>query len=195
MNYGELIGLVEFYLHRTDFASIWPQIFEQVRERIIKDARLLAMESKTTLTLTDKTSALPADFIEARSVMQAATWGKEALQYLDRQAFENRARQYSGGFSAYTIDGKTIECGKAGDIDLYYYARPAVLVNSGDTNTVLAEYPNLYVFAGLMYAHNAVQDYESEQIATERYLSELAAANDADEMARRSGDAPAMVAR
>ncbi len=195
MNYGELKTLVEFYLHRTDFVTIWNQIFDQVTERVSKDARLLAMESKAVLTLIDNAASLPADFVEARSVMQAATFGKEALQYLDRQAFENRARQYTGGFSAYTIDGFTIEAGKNADIDLYYFARPASLVNDGDTNTILTAYPNLYVFGGLMYAHNAVQDYESEQVATDRYISELQAANDADEKARRSGDAPAMIAR
>ena len=118
MNYGQLKTLVEFYIHRNDLAALWDSFTEQARERIGKDARLLAMESKAVITLTDKAGALPADFAEARSVMQAATFGKEALQYLDRQAFENRARTFSSGFSAYTIDGLTLEAGKAADSDL-----------------------------------------------------------------------------
>ncbi len=195
MNYGELKNLIEFYLHRTDFAPVFPQIFEQARERIGKDARLLVMEKTAEITLTDKVGALPADFIEARHVMQAATFGKQGLQYLDRAAFAERSRRYTGGFAAYTINGLDIECGKNAPITVYYYAAPAKLVADSDTNVITERYPNLYIYAVLSYCHNAVQDYESEQIADQRYMAELMAANEADDKARRSGDAPAMIAR
>ena len=196
MNFGEIKALVSFYIHRTDLDPLYPQFFEQVRERISKDARLIVMETAETITLDgDNKWPLDVDWIEFRSVNGSVSGGKRPLQLLSSGDFERYARANFSNQHCYRIEGGTLEASKAGDLDLVYYKRPALLVNDQETNPVLTRYPNLYLFCALMYANNSIQDTETEQLATAHYQHELELANDADETARFSGDAPTVIAR
>ena len=68
MNFKEIKDLVTFYLHRTDLEALMPQFFELARERISKDARLIAMEVDLHIDFIGSPVALPVDFLEFRSV-------------------------------------------------------------------------------------------------------------------------------
>lgn len=194
MTYDELIALVRYYAHRQDLDSLMPRFFQQATDAISKVARLLSMETRATLTVTDNVAALPSGFIQFRSVSQDAAKGRQPLTSYERNRFEEQKRAYPGGFYGYTIDANEVEVAKDLDINTVYYAKPAI-VTGGATNTVLTSNPNLYVFAMLMYIHKAVQDYESFETSRKQFYDEVVEANEADEHARRSGDAPQMTAR
>jgi hypothetical protein len=196
MNYGDLKSLVVWYIHRTDLDPYMNSYFSQANELISKNARLLSMETRLAISLDSENRAtLPADFIEFRSVLQAVGGGKTPLTYYPRGRFEEMKRAYTSQFYGYTVDAGEIEAAKAGEIDSVYYARPALLTGDLETNAVLTAYPNLYVFGMLKYANMSIQDTETEASVERQFMAEIESANDSDEKARRSGDAPQITAR
>lgn len=194
MNYGQIKNLAKFYIHRTDLDAYWDTFFGQARELISTSARLLVMEKREIVTPIDQVYTLPIDFLEMRSVLAPSSRGMAPLQYLDRASFENYGRGTTSGYQ-YTIQGRDLMVRRGGDIEISYFARPPELVDDSDTNDVLTNFPNLYLFSALIYGNLALQDIETQQIASEQFKAELSLANDSDEKARRSGDAPQMQAR
>ena len=189
MNFGELKALVSFYIHRTDLEAVYPQIFEQVRERIGKDARLMVMEVNETLALTDNRLTLDVDFLDLRAVIGTVAGGKRPLKYLTRGDFENYERANFNNQYGYTIEGRDLIVSGGDSVEITWFKRPSLLVLDGDTNDVLTNFPNLYLYCALMYANNAIQDTETEQVVTGHYVDELGRANESDDNARYSGDA------
>ncbi len=195
MDFKEIKDLVTFYLHRTDLESVMPQFFELARERISKDARLIAMEVDLHIDFIGSPVALPVDFLEFRSVRANVTGGIRALKVATKNHLDTVQDISGRSPSFYAISGGNLEIAPGqnnGDIDLTYYARPAELVNDVDTNSVLDDWPSLYLYSVLTYANNSIQDTETEQVAQRQYQLELEAANESDDNARYSGDSPTM---
>lgn len=194
MNYSDLKGLIEFYSHRTDLGAFYAGLESLVRERLAKNARLIAMESDVTVSaLTDYKAPLPAGFRGYRYVKQARAGGYSTLRYYPRAAFEEMKRAYSS-FYGYTIDARQIECGNAADIEFVYYSPPEPLVGDADSNQVLTDYPSIYLWAFLVEVADAEDDTENKAKWLANFDAAIEDANDTDEQARRSGDAPTMVA-
>lgn len=193
MNYGQIKALVEFYSHRPDLAEYMDSFFELARERISKDARLIAMEKIVTLEITaPPTVALPADYLEAISVSTPATGGNARLPYYTRKGLDIQQRRSTGAIG-YTIEGGLFDAPGASSLIVNYFARPAVLVELDDTNQVLTDWPSLYLQAALLYVSDAVQDTETEMVAQQNYQRELDAANESDLIGRSSGGGLKMV--
>ena len=196
MNYGEMKALVAFYLHRTDLDEYMPQFFELARERISKDARLIAMETTVHYDLIQPAQTLPADYAEMQSVISNQNGRRAPLRYYTKQALDALTSNNGGTPIGYTIIGGEIEIRPQSgtlSIDLNYFARPETLTNDADINTVLTNWPSLYLYSVLMYAANSIQDTETELVSKNNYLEELNSANDSDELARYSGDAVTML--
>lgn len=195
MDFKEIKELVTFYMHRTDLEPVMPQFFELARERISKDARLIAMETDLHLDFTGSPIAVPVDFLEFRSVRANVTGGIRALKVATKNHLDT-VQDISGRQpSFYALSGGKLEIAPGqnnGSIDLTYYARPAELIDDSDTNSVLDDWPSLYLYAVLTYANNSVQDTETEQISQQQYELELSKANESDDNARYSGDSPTM---
>jgi len=195
MDLKEIRDLITFYLHRTDLDAVMPQFFELARERISKDARLIAMETDLHLDFTGSPIALPVDFLEFRSVRANVTGGIRALKVATKNHLDTVQDISGRSPSFYAISGGNLEIAPGqnnGDIDLTYYARPAPLINDSDTNSVLDDWPSLYLYSVLTYANNSIQDTETEQVVQRQYELELERANESDDNARYSGDSPTM---
>lgn len=187
MNFGEIKTLVEFYIHRVDYADKWPAIFELIRERISKDARLIVMETTVVPTVADKAFPLPDDFIEMINLTAQREGRVYSLDYYPKKQLDALSNQRTGAFG-FTILGNQVEL-QSGEapLSLTYYARPGQLVEDDDTNAVLTNWPSLYLHLGIAYAANGMQDTETENVAKGNYASELAQANDSDEAGRHMG--------
>jgi hypothetical protein len=178
MDYQELKNLVDFYLHRTDMVDKLDAFFELARERIGKDARLIRMQTEVELTVVDGSAPLPVDYLQVK----AMSTGQWPIRFQDVNNFDRLKTATRGGNAPmYTIRAAQFHFAPTpGTARLTYYAKPAKLVDPGDTNTITDYYPTLYLYAALVYAHNAIQDLASEQVANANYQSELAKANESD---------------
>lgn len=195
MNYGEIKNLVSVFMKRSDLDVIYPQIFELVRERISKDARLIEMEVTQHYDLTDAFQDLPTDFIEMRSVIVNVNGAKRPLRFYTKQALDALTSRSVSTPIGYTLNAGQIEVRPiAGDtsLDITYFSRPSNLADDNDTNDVLTNYPSLYLYAALIYAANSLQDTETENVSAQNYTDELRSANESSELAKFSGDAPTM---
>lgn len=187
MTYIELKNLVNFYLHRTDMADKMDAFFELARERIGKDARLIRMQTEVALVIVEGSVAIPDDYIETKSL---ATTDGFPIQFQDVNNFDRFARAMRGGrggFAYYTLRGPVFYFAPPNGTEsepasarLTYYRKPAKLVADEDVNVITEHYPTLYLFSVLAYAHNAIQDVESEMIANQNYNLELNKLNDSE---------------
>lgn len=185
MTYTELKVLVNFYLHRTDMADKLDAFFELARHRIGKDARLILLQSEADLSIVNGVAALPDDFVETKAL---AIPNGYPIQWQDVNNFDRFARAITAGpLAYYTIRGGSYRFAPASGTEaepavarVTYYKKPAKLIGLDDTNVITENYPTLYLFAVLAYAHNAIQDLASEKIANINYQSEMDKANESD---------------
>ena len=186
MNYGELKSLVLFYLHRTDMDDKLDGFFELARERIGKDARIIAMQASVEIPFPTNIQPLPERFIEMIGDVRVVGSGRGfPLQYADGNNFDRLGYSSAGTSQWWTMRAGQIEIAPfAGSVDsplqikADYFQKPAKLTASDDVNTISENAPTLYLFAVLAFAHNAIQDFGSEQVANQNYMSELMTANE-----------------
>jgi hypothetical protein len=185
MDYGELQDLVLFYLHRTDMQDKMNGFFELARERIAKDARIIAMQTSVDITFDTSVQPLPEGYIEMIGDIRLNGSRKVPLQFADNNNFDRLGSSAIGGAMWWTMRAGNIEVAPfAGSVEspsiinATYYQKPAKLTNREDTNSISDDAPTLYLFAVLAFAHNAIQDLGSEQVANQNYMGELNKANE-----------------
>ena len=195
MNYKEIKDLTIFWVHRSDLDGVIDQIFELVRERISKDARLIVMEFPLHIDFTADAQALPDDFLHFRSIRANVTGGQRPLKVATGNQLAIRNNTRGNSPTHYSLSQNKIQVAPGQDgasVDATYYRRPTALVNDEDTNDILTNWPSLYLYAAQIYIHNLAQDTESEERAQGNYQVELEQANESDDNARYSGDTPTM---
>lgn len=195
MNYKQIQDLLAFYAHRTDLVDYYDSIFSMTTDFIANRVRLMAMETTTILTTLDGIVDLPLDFLEARNVARVDGDKRHGLNFYTVRGFDKFNLTARGLPSGYAIIANRLHVAAQSDnleIELNYFARPAALVNDGDTNAILTKHSSLYLYGALMYAASAIQDSETQQVSAEQFNTELAIAEDADTVARNSGDTPQM---
>jgi hypothetical protein len=188
MTYEELQKAIAFYIHRTDLAGQYPLFVDLAREYISKDARFSYMIEILEVTSEEGPVDLPEDYLEVHSITRP---GYGALKKVTRQQLEQLG---SGERSArhYAIEGRRIlfKPNAVAGLEIAYYARPGKLISNADTNSILTNYPSLYLFASLKFAASAIQDYESEAVYTSNYNRALDDARSSEIGAQSSGDTP-----
>ena len=189
MNFGELSDLLLYYLHRTDMTDKIPGFVELARSRLSKDCRFMGMQEYIEVPFTEESSPLPADFLEVKSLtVPVARGGYRPLQFHTNDNFGRVSHAVvSGAPQFFTLRaGSLVISPFNGSVEvptvvsMNYFQRPAKLVNPEDTNSILEEYPELYLHASLIYAHKAVQDHESEQVTHQQYGVELRSAKESE---------------
>ncbi|MGI9308551.1 MAG: phage adaptor protein [Gammaproteobacteria bacterium] len=157
MTRAELLTIFERYLKRNDLTDLYSDFIRMAEARINAVVRLSEMEVRSTSTPTEAFWALPDDFIEMRHIQAAVSRGDRVLEYLTPEQADNNRLVYgsSGGYRAYSILDNQIEiiphptADSETVVEMFYYAKPAALANAGDTNDVVTNYPNLYLYAML----------------------------------------------
>ena len=153
MTRAELLVLVERYLKRNDLSDMYSDFIQMAEARINALMRLSEMEVRSTSTPTSAFWSLPSDFIEMRHIQATASGGAYPIEYLTPEQADDMRRLLTGNYKFYTLLDDSIEiiphptADSATEIEIFYYAKPAALVNSTDTNDVVTNYPNLYLYA------------------------------------------------
>lgn len=144
--YLDLKNAVASWLHRTDLTTVIPTFISLAESRIRHDVRCRAMEATTSGSLSAATVALPTRFAEAIRVKL----DDETLSYTTRTSFTSRE---DWGDSVYTIEGSNfVFPATSGDYVIDYYAWFAAFSADGDTNTLLTNHPDIYLYASLAEA-------------------------------------------
>jgi hypothetical protein len=148
--YATLKTSVASWVNRSDLTASIPDFVTLAEADIRRDVRVQAMESVATGTLTGETLAHPTRFIEARRL----TLGGYAYEYRTPADYTELVR-VSSQDTVYTSIGDAfyILNGKSGDsYSLTYWAAFAAFSADADTNWLLANAPDIYLFGALRYA-------------------------------------------
>lgn len=144
--YLQLKTAVASWMHRTDLTTIIPDFITIAESNIRRDLRLRAMEATATGTLTTTTLAFPTRLCEVRRVL-LDTYEQEYVPPAHWAVLDTR----SGGH--YTILGETFQFqSSTASYQIDYYAWFAALSADGDTNWLLTNHPDVYLFAAMVEA-------------------------------------------
>ena len=177
--YGDLKTAVANWLHRTDLTSIIPDFVALAESRIRHDVRCRAMEATATGTLSAATVALPTRFAEARRVCLA----DRVLAYKPLRAYSPDETLEWG---VYTVDGTNfVFPGTTGDYEIQYYAWFAPFADDGDTNTLITNHPDIYLWATLAEARGYIGGDPSMDLS--RYQQAVQRLRDSERRAAFAG--------
>lgn len=155
--FTELKSAILDWAERSDLASKAADFVTlsdaRIRKALAKSGlRVREMETEDDLTPTSGVCTLPADFMAVKRV-QARTSSPRRLEYkspdwLD-EAYPDSA---SGDPAFYTIEGSELRMAPvtSSDIRLVYFGYPAPLTDANATNWLLAKYPDVYLYGGLL---------------------------------------------
>ena len=173
MNYGELKTLVGQYAKRTEadvgqFIAIAHSTIST--EFYAPDSMDIANLAPGTLVSNSVYKfALPADVMRVRQVMAD---GNELVSSYAAMLFELRGSQAQW----YAIEGLNllVAPGLPGSVQVNYQKWLPALTAPADTNWVLSNFPQLYLYGALTELHSYVQD--NEQVAVTQALYDKYAA-------------------
>ncbi len=148
--YATLKTAMASWLDRTDLTSQLSDFVTLAEVDIRTDVRVQAMEQYTSGTLSGDTLAHPTRYLEARRL----TIGGVNYRYVTPEVYA--AAVEAGSTQAiYTAIGQTfyILGAESGDAyTLIYYAAFESMSADDDTNWLLTNYPNVYLFAACKQA-------------------------------------------
>lgn len=144
--YGDLKTAIANWLHRDDLTSLIPDFIALAESAIRQDVRMRAMEQTASGTLSSATLALPTRFAEARRVILGTT----PQRYLTPEQFYPFRESDT---DHYTILGTNFLFQvSSGSYQIDYWQWFAPFTDNGDTNTLLTNHPDVYLFAAMAEA-------------------------------------------
>ena len=198
-NYDELIKEVEIWGHRDDLSTLIPSFIQfaevemfnnQVEPLLIRD-----MESiQTTTTSTGKYLSLPSGYESTRSIrliLQSLDGGEVRYQSPEQM----KRYQYTGKPNFFTIVGNEIEFDRVPDmeyeVEVQIYVKPDPLTEDNQTNTVLNNFPTIYLYGALSQFFIHAQDDTQASKYNELFFNSIRGANKSQKKGRY-GPAPSM---
>lgn len=177
--------MLKEWSHRNDLTdSLLNQVEALVRARLGRDLQLKENSESHNISVTDAGWPLPGYIKEIQQVQKS---GK-----LTPYTYVTPEQIYrTSDLEQYTVENGVLVLSKAADIVLIYYREPEQLINDGDENDVLTQWPNIYLYGGLIEIARFTQDLELMQFFQPQYEREVELANNQAQR-ERIGNAPAM---
>ena len=191
-DYAGLKGEVIAYSGRDDLSSRFDSFLRltesQMYNHPVSPLRVKEMETTAALVTVGGTNsvALPADFLEARSLTIETGGLNLELEYVSPSSLQ----PFDSGFpTKFTIKGTTIVFNKTPDgvydLSLDYFAKPTALSTTDSTNAILTNYPDIYFNGCLSQVYKFATETQEMQIYKNEFLESIRGANKATEKSIR----------
>lgn len=200
-SFSDLKTSVANWLDRSDLTDQIPDFITLAESRISRTLRVHEMEERSQMTtIADKDHyGLPEDWLQARHIKVVEGRGgvDRDLEYKTPEAFDiQMARLYgasTGEPRFYTVLGNEIRYGpspSAGKtIEILYYAKPTTLSNTNTSNTILNNYPDIYLYAAVLEGKIYIEDNDGVMKYGKLYDQAVQNAEDSDARNQHSGGA------
>lgn len=143
------------WLLRDDLTPAIPTFIRLAESDIRRDLRIRQMIRTYTLTISAQSQALPEDFMEMERVKLDSSTAKP-MAYMPPSALFSSSAYHDGGEPAFwTIEGDnliTAPDATGYDLLLSYYKAFSALTNDSDTNWLLTNAYDTYLYGSLMHA-------------------------------------------
>ena len=157
--YANLQIAVADRMHRTDLATVMPDLVRQAEDIIFADLTSANQDMSVTLSTvaSTETLALPTDFIMPRSLALSSTSQNGTLDYRTPAQYSEEFQSSNTGVPrVYTVINTTLYLQPIPSaiytIRMFYNARLAALSNANTTNWLLTKSPSVYLYAALVQA-------------------------------------------
>jgi hypothetical protein len=185
--YGELKTAVGSYLNRSDLTSYIPDFIRLGERRISygSDApnpsvplRIPAMQNQSTGTITNSSISFPTGFLEVIRLKAVSGTNYWTLDYAPPNRF-TEVENSSGLPTVYTFINNSIQTAGTGSASyvLDYYKSFTALASDADTNWLLANAPDTYLFAALLESAPFISDLEMINVWAGMYKSTISSLN------------------
>ena len=201
MNYTQLKSAVADFLNRQDLTAVIPTFVTFCEADINRKLRHRKMIARATAVLDEQYTALPDDFLEAKNI-QLNSEPPVSLKYV---TLEHADLLRSGIYSSagepkyYTLLGSSLEAVPTPDgeytIELAYYQSFTALAEDADTNWLLTNHPDVYVYGTLVHSAPYLKDDERIAVWVGLYEKAMSDLKTESETAEFSGSALRMGAK
>ena len=195
--FDDLVKEIIDYSHRNDQGTRIPT-YIQLAENLmysnsVQPLKIRSMETVSTAATAGQYVELPPNFERARSVRLVIGDNSGELRFqAPEQLFKNPA---TGKPLFYTIVGNEIQFGRVPDsaytLEIQYYRKADPLTELNQTNEILTNHPQIYLFGALAMLFGFAQDTEQEASYAQKFIGAIQGANQADKKGRY-GPAPAL---
>ena len=185
--YAELKTSIGDWLNRSDLTAVIPDFISLAEAQVERTLRTRQMIVRANASFDVQYGAVPADFLEVKSLKLTSTNPQTPLSFLSIDALDNEMTKHtaSGRPKFFGIVGGQFRIVPTPDsnytTELTYYAKLSKLSNSNTTNWLLTSNPDIYLYGALLQAAPYLQDDARIQTwATlyERALNDLQTADD-----------------
>lgn len=155
--YANLKTTIANYLNRSDLTSYIGDFISLTESRLNRELRVREMvniDTSTTTVASTQSYALPSGFLEATTIIYQSDPFK-ILKFISNVDFYEKynTSQTAGSPTYFTIVGTNILLGVTPDsaktLQINYYKTISSLSDSNTTNTILTNYPDLYLYGAL----------------------------------------------
>jgi hypothetical protein len=191
--YSDLQTAVAAWISRSDLTTQIPDFIKLAEEDFNTRLRTVQQESRAALSITGEFVAVPADFLEVRSLRLDVS-SPYAMEFLP---FDQGVNAYSasGQPKYFCITGQDFRFAPIPDGTysgtLIYYAKVPPLA-SNPTNWLLTRYPTVYLYGSIMQASAYIQDDPRVPGVKALYDETIERIRRGDARARFGGNAMAM---
>ena len=165
-SYNELKSSVADWLNRDDLTSVIPDFISLTEAQLERRLPVERMVKRATATIDTPFSAVPSDFVSAKSLVLTSTAPVQPLVFLSEDELDAKKYVYrtTGKPLYFTVVGTQFEVLPAPDTEytaeLTYIGTLAKLSDSNTSNWILARHPDVYLYGALMQAAPYLRDDE-----------------------------------
>ena len=180
--YDNLVLSVADWMHRTNLIGVIPDCIALAEARIkgLLKLRLQSLSATLPTVIGTAYATLPADLLHVRSLSVPNV--RPSVTYVSPDQFSaDFADQRSGSPYSYTIIGDRVYFGPVPDaaysMALVYEAKFLPLGPAQQTNSLLTNWPNIYLWGALKEAANYSRNMDLESKMDADFLNAIAQAN------------------
>jgi len=155
--YDDLKASIADFLNRDDLTSVIPDFITLAETRLNREIRHWRMENRATAEVDGQYSAIPADFLEPiRLHLETGDYRTlELISQSEMQSLRMKSADTSGKPFYYALTQGELEVfptpDGAYDLEMNYYAKIPSLSSSNQTNWVLQNFPDAYLYGALVH--------------------------------------------
>jgi len=166
-NYGELKSAVGDFLNRSDLTSVIPTFIDFAEADFNRNLKVRQMVARAEAVIDTRFSAVPSDFVEAKDLVIVTGTPVTPLQFVTQQEMaqiRNTEITSAGKPKYFSIVGGQFEVCPTPDgeydLEMSYFAKIDALESDSDTNWLLTDYPDLYLYTSLTHSAPYLKDDE-----------------------------------
>ena len=190
-NYGELKTSIANFLNRDDLTTVIPDFISLAESQIARDLRHWRQEVRVTTTLNERFENLPSDWLQTKNMYLSDGASIEYASVAEIARQKVLTEDTAGKPRLYTINSGQLEFFPQPDesysLTMIYIARIPAMSANGDTNWLLSNYPDIYLYGSLLQSAPYLAEDSRVSVWAQLYSAGIANLNKDSDQASYSG--------